>query len=58
MAPGKTEAKQMELQAPLSLEGLAGLGLGLSLTAESAQTSAGSRYVRATSELLLYLQVE
>lgn len=56
MAPGETEAKQMALQAPLSLEALAGLGLGL--IAESAQTSAGSRYVRATSGFLLYLQAE
>lgn len=57
MAPGKIKAQQMEqLQAPLSLEGLAGLGLGL--TAESAQTLAGSGYVRATSGFLLYLQAE
>lgn len=57
MAPGKIKAQQMEqLQAPLSLEGLAGLGLGLN--AESAQTSAGSGYVRATSGFLVYLQAE
>lgn len=47
LTAGKTEAKEMELRVPLSLEGMAGLGLGPA--AEGTQTSAGSGHVRATS---------